>query len=226
MFRVVMFISCLCLLVPELHAQLNADSVAQGVIQVRRPPVKASFTVKIIYDYRTDKKKGRFWESRLRRAQRRYSAWLKDPFPPQPVSVYSQNDTINTKTDSLKRAETKRKNDRPATPFEWEKYLKTVNYTFQWADTIKLDSAVFVYQVDRKGNVEFSPVISAKGSVHQQQLSDAALPAMRRLWLWYPAQRINPKNSRLENVPCKVTVIVYAFDPGREERIPLILNMK
>lgn len=203
------------------------DSLQQeaGTIVVRRPPVKAAYFVRVKCDYsKVAWHKKHFWESRARAYRRSYQAWLKDPFPPQPVSVaHKEGDSIRPAQDSAMMSSYALKKDRPAEPFNYEAFVAAVDYYFTWSDTMKLDSARFEYRVDTKGRVEFKPVPWAAADSSCRVFESQCIPVMRKLWLWYPAQRISNKNSELENIPCTVIVTVYAYDGGRELP-PIIAN--
>jgi hypothetical protein len=210
-----------------LPAQPPADSVTAGVVTVRRPPVKAAYTVKISYDYSSDWNKPRFWENSVKRFRRGYQAWLSNPFPPQPVSVaHNDGDTIRPADDSAAATTYYVRNDRPKEPFNFAAYLQAIGYEFEWSDSMKLDSARFEYFIDKKGRVKFRELPwEAKDSVNYA-FQRKASPVMRKLWLWYPAQKISNRNSKLENIPCRVVVTVYAFDPGREIPFRVLTNNK
>lgn len=218
---IVLLLCCRLFFPATLSAQ---DSLPQGVVTVKRQPVPAAYTTKITYDYSKSRDKKRFWEGRMRTFRRGYQAWLSNPFPPQPVSVaHRPGDSVNVSSDSAMMASYAAHSDRPE-KFDFAKYVEAIGYQFAWTDSVKLDSARFEYVVDAKGRVKFTPLPWAQCDSTTRAFEAQALPVMRKLWLWYPAQRLSNRNSKLENVACTITITVYAFDGGAEVPPPILVK--
>jgi hypothetical protein len=219
----IFFISVLFAVV-ALPAQNANDSVVQGIVVVKRPLVPASYMVKIHIDYSKQWDKKRPWESRVKTFRRGYKAWLSDTFAPQPVSVaHKEGDSINPAADSAAMANYEMKSDRPVA-FDYETYMKTIPHYFQWTDSVRIDSARFDYFIDAKGSVSFTPAPWTQTDSSSRRLESEALPVMRKLWRWYPAQRISNRNSKLENVACQVRITIYAYDATAESPPPILVQ--
>ncbi len=204
--------------------QASPDSVPEGVITVRRPPVPAAFVVKVAYDYSGSWEKRRWWEPRHVAARKDYKAWLSDPFPPAPVSVaHEEGDSISPVSDSARMQEFRAKSDRPEI-FKWGEYASAIPHMFSWTDTMRLDSARFQYVVDKEGRAVCTPAPWNKTDSSSRKLEREAWPVMRTLWLWYPAQRVSNRDGKTKHCPCTVTVTVYAFELNAEKPPPVIVN--
>ncbi|HEU4718600.1 MAG TPA: hypothetical protein VFU15_12235 [Bacteroidia bacterium] len=180
---------------------------------MKRPRVPAAYSLKFKYDYSKEWNRKRFWESRSKTAQRGYKAWLSDPFPPQPVSVrHNEGDSVNALADSTQMESFFKANDRPAGVFPWQEYLATTGYSFAWSDSVKIDSARVQFLVNSDGSVVFTPMPWKTTDSTSRQFEQVVYTLMRKFWIWYPSQQMDNRNSKLRNIPCKVTITIYAVD--------------
>jgi len=189
----------------SVFSQTAPDSVAEEVIVVKKPPVAAAYAFRILYDYTCNQK--------AKTGNRNYFSSGPEFFPPQPVSVYHiVGDSIDADSDSSRAMMYAKKNDRPVA-FDFMAYASTIGYYFSATDSVKLDSASFEYEVDKKGNVNFKPLARAAADSSCRNFESQALPVMRKLWRWYPAEKPDDKNE-IQKVPCFVTITIYAYDPA------------
>ncbi len=211
--------------VSSLSAQ-QQDSVATGVVTVRRPPVPSSYQVKLSYQYSSGRNSGFVFHFFGRHKRDREAMQMaheqNNLYPPQPVTLPKrEEDTINSLQDSSFMILYKRKNDRPAADYDWEAWLDQYEHYFMWSDTAVIDSAVFVYRVNRNGHVEMTPSPVDVKDTSAQRLQRNLIPHMRRLWIWYPGVWIVWEDGKQRQVDCTVTVKVYAIRDESEQRLPL-----
>lgn len=202
------------------------DSVTPGVVTVRRPPVPSSYKVQLSYQYSPGRRfvfpahilgKRRYNREAMKMAHEK-----KNLYPPQPVTLPKKGeDTLNSLQDSSFMILYMRKNDRPAEDYNWEAWLNQYEHYFQWSDTAVIDSAVFIYEVNRNGHVEMRPSPVAVNDTSAQRLQRNLIPHMRRLWIWYPGVWIVREDGKQRQVNCTVTVKVYAIRDESEQRAPL-----
>lgn len=197
----------------SVFAQTN-DSVAQGVIKVRKAPIPSEYQVKLSYSYDT-KQRGSFLHFFGKRKQG--EAWYS---PPDPVALESNlNDSNQTLLDSSFIITFYNKQGNPEGEFSWKEYLSQYNHTFEWDDTSGIDSTVFIYEVNSRGQVKCGALPSEDSSA--MALQKNLLPMMKQLWVWYPAARITHDGRRQKKVTCIVRVQVYAVKLGYGQNLPL-----
>jgi hypothetical protein len=199
------------------------DTLPEGKIYVARPPVKALISLKVVYDYSYKSNSQRFWERRFKKAMRRYKSWLADPVAPEPVTVAADKEG-DAKSDSIKRAINRRKNDRPAF-FNWVQYFEPVNYYYKWTDSARIDSVTYVVDINRKGEMKVVRVLIGADD-GAQELGRKVDPMIRALYLWFPAQQLQERSSKLKSMNCRVTITAYAYDPRYRMMEPLTKKRK
>jgi hypothetical protein len=209
----------------SLSAQ-TSDSVSSGVVKVRRPPVPSSYQVQMSYQYSPARKKNFFTHFIGNRKYNREAMNMandkKNLYPPQPITLAKrEGDTLNSLQDSSFMILYKHKNDRPAEEYNWEAWLNQYEHYFLWSDTSVIDSAVFIYEVNRNGHVEMRASPVAPEDTSALRLQKNLTPHMRRLWIWYPAVWVMREDGRQRQVNCTVTVKVYAIRDGSDKRLPL-----
>ncbi len=202
---------------------ISVDSIPTGIIFVKRPSVPASFISKCAYVFPKEWDKKRPWESRVKTAHRGYQAWLAGPSVPQPVEI--SFDSSHPQIDSVSGVDyVKAERSKFPTIFNWSKFLSTINHDFSWLDTMRVDSAWFQYSVDANGNSICTPLPWNKTDSSSRKLEQEALPLMKTLKFWYPAQHISNRTSKLENLPCVVTVTIYAYENNGESPPSIIVD--
>jgi hypothetical protein len=196
------------------------DTSLVGVIRVKRPPIPASYRATIFYIY-PDVERTREHSVEFTPTAIVFSDSLFDPWEAQPIYVGSNwtNDKdsaflVNKMADGF-----------PQGPFNWEKYLSTMQYGFAWTDSTRSDSARFEFTLDKKGRatVKLLPWETADSSC--RVFEKRSTVHMTRLRQWYPARRLkNKKRQKLRNVACVAVVTLYAYDPmaGRLLPVPVI----
>jgi hypothetical protein len=219
----------LCVLLTFGFSHISAqqqDSVTPGVVMVRRPPVPSSYKVQLSYQYSPGRKfvfpVHIFGKRRYNRQSMQMAHEKKNLYPPQPVTLPKKgDDSLNSIQDSSFMILYKRKNDRPDGEYDWEAWLNQYEHYFLWSDTAVIDSAVFIYEVNRNGHVEMRPVPVAVNDTSAQRLQRNLVPHMRRLWIWYPGVWVIREDGKQRQVNCTVTVKVYAIRDESEQRAPL-----
>jgi hypothetical protein len=186
------------------------DSILPGVIVLKRPTLSALFISKISYSYPKMWQKKRPWESRVKTYQRGYKSWLSDPSAPRPFDTQVKIDSSGVQGDSIRADYVGDKSNQP-TIFDWTKFTEPIVHHFQWNDTIRLDSAQFQYSIDKDGNAVCTLLPWSKTDSSSILLEKEAFPIMNTLKLWYPAQHISNRTSKLENISCTVVVTIYGF---------------
>ncbi|MCK6640156.1 MAG: hypothetical protein L6Q81_08720 [Bacteroidia bacterium] len=227
--RITQLVFTLCVYItftPLLVSAQQQDSVTPGVMKVRRPPVPSSYKVQLSYQYSPGRKLGFashfFGKRKYNREAMQMAHEKQNLYPPQPVTLPKKgDDTLNSLQDSSFMILYKRKNDRPAEDYDWESWLNQYEHYFLWSDTAVIDSAVFIYEVNRNGHVEMRPSPVAVNDTSAQRLQRNLIPHMRRLWIWYPGVWIVREDGKQRQVNCTVTVTVYAIRDESEQRSPL-----
>lgn len=225
--RLFIFIMGICLsLMPSFVSAQPRDSVTPGVVTVRRPPVPSSYKVQLSYQYSPGRKfvfpSHFLGKRRYNRQSMQMAHEKKNLYPPQPVTLPKKgDDSLNSLQDSSFMILYKRKNDRPAGDYDWEAWLNQYEHYFLWSDTSVIDSAVFIYEVNRNGHVEMRPSPVAGNDTSAQRLQRNLIPHMRRLWIWYPGVWVVREDGKQRQVNCTVTVKVYAIRDESEQRDPL-----
>lgn len=196
------------------------DTSLVGIIHVKRPPIPASYRATVFYLYpdaeRTRERSVEFTPTAIV-----FSDSLFDPWEAQPV--YVGTNWSDEKDSALLVG--RMADGFPQGPFNWEKYLSTMQYGFAWSDTTRSDSARFEFTIDRKGRaaVKLLPWETADSSCRVFEKRSAVY--MTRLRQWYPARRLkNRKKQKLRNVACVAVVTLYAYDPmaGRLLPVPVL----
>lgn len=192
------------------------DSVNQGVIKVRRAPVPSDYQVKLDYQYRSDKH-GLFTHF----FQRTDSAAMQFS-PAEPVSrEINLNDTNNELLDSSFMITFYSKQGNAGDGFDWVEWLNQYEHAFAWDDSSGIDSTTFVYSVNSRGHVRYTPGADDKRDSSATALQKGLAPYMRKLWVWYPATTLTDDHRHEKKVNCTVTVTVYAIKKGEGQRMPL-----
>lgn len=191
------------------------DTVRQGIIKVRRPPVPTSYYVKFDYQYHPARRGHLFQFFRPRVDSSKVILT-----PPEPVSVVHRADTVNAGKDSLDMEEFSKKNDRPIDGFTWTEWLNQYEHYMAWDDSAGIDSATFVYTVNTNGFVKFKAGTDDGKDSSSTALQKRLLPYMRKLWVWYPATSMDDAGKRRKNISCTATVKVYAVR-NDEEKLPI-----
>lgn len=111
------------------------------------------------------------------------------------------------------------KQGKPAEEFAWNEYVSQYEHTFEWDDTSGIDSTVFIYEVNSRGQVKCGAIATADSSAMAMQKN--LLPLMKKLWVWYPASGVSEGNRRQKKVSCIVRVQVYAVKLGYGQNLPL-----
>lgn len=194
-------------------AQSN-DSIAQGIIKVRKAPIPSEYHVKLSYSYDT-KQRGPLLHFFGKRKQG--ESWFS---PPDPVTLESNlNDSNQTLLDSSFIITFYNKQGNPEGEFAWKEYLSQYEHTFEWDDTSGIDSTIFLYEVNSRGQVKCGGIASSDSSA--MALQKNLLPLMKKLWVWYPASRISDDGRKQKKVSCIVRVQVYAVKLGYGYNLPL-----
>ncbi len=198
-----------------IHAQ--NDSIETGVMKVRRPPVPSRYFVDLSYSY-SPAKQG-FLGDLFKRRNNGFDGYL----PPEPVTVVNRGeDSTRAIQDSSFMIRFYEKEDRPGEPFAWIEWLNQYEHQFAWNDTAGIDSAVFVYTINPRGQIKlFSLGAEDKKDSSAVALRNGLLPYMRKLWIWYPATTIQGDTGRRRKANCTVTVKVYAIREDHLQRMPL-----
>lgn len=191
------------------------DTMKQGVIKVRRPPVSTDYYLSFDYHYHPARR-GRlfhFFSPRVDSSKVIIT-------PPEPVSVVHRADSVNPGNDSLAMEDFFRKDDRPIDGFTWVEWLNQYEHYMLWDDSAGIDSASFVYIVNTNGFVKFKIGADNGSDSSSTELQKRLTPYMRKLWVWYPATSMDDAGKRRKNVSCTVTVKVYAVRRD-EEKLPI-----
>ncbi len=193
------------------------DSVQQGTIKVRRAPIPSDYYVKFEYTYhRGGANQGFISHWRNRKLEGAVFA------PPDPVTAEPNlNDTNETLLDSSFMITFYNKQGRPAEEFAWIEWMNTYEHLFDWDDTSGIDSTLFIFEVNPRGQVRCVPVAMTKDDSSALALQKNLTPLMKSLWIWYPASTITDDNRRQKKVSCTVVMKVYAVRIGEGQRMPL-----
>jgi hypothetical protein len=198
------------------------DSVQPGVMKVRRPPVPSTYYIDLSYSYSPARQN--FLSHLFKRVNRNKMPLADDNslHPPEPVTIPRRDgDTTNALRDSSFMIRFYEKEDRPASEFAWIDWLDQYEHYFQWNDTAGIDSAVFVYDVNPRGQVKFMPGADNGKDSSSTAMQKKLIPLMRKLWIWYPAVWVVDERGRQKKINCKVTVKIYAVRDDQQERMPL-----
>lgn len=205
-FYVVLLLATVLLSAPiHLIAQ---DSVPQGTIKVRRAPVQSDYFVKLDYAYHPKRSMLSHYIGRKKADDAVYS-------PPEPA-VFDQreNDSSQTLLDSSFMITFYNRMGNPEQEFPWIEMLNQYEHTFAWDDTTGTDSAVFVFEVNARGQVKLRQEPVAPNDTSAARLQKNLLPYMKKLWIWYPAAQVTDDNRRQKKAACTVRVKVYAVKEG------------
>jgi hypothetical protein len=198
----------------SVYAQIK-DSVPQGIIRVRRAPIPSEYHVRLNYSYDT-KQRGpilHFFRPR-QQAEGLYS-------PPDPVTLEQRNlnDSNQTMLDSSFIITFYNKQGKPAEEFAWNEYISQYEHTFEWDDTSGIDSTVFIYEVNTRGQVKCAALPTDDTSAIR--LQKELLTAMKKLWVWYPAARVSDDGRKQKKTSCVVRVEIYAVKVGYGHNLPI-----
>jgi hypothetical protein len=192
------------------------DSVKQGTITVRRAPVPSDYYVKFDYNYHGQQ------HGFLHHLFNREDSSLMAFAPPDPVAADPNvNDTNETLLDSSFMITFYNKQGRPTEEFDWITWLDQYEHTFDWDDSSGIDSTLFIFEVNPRGQVNCVPVAMSKDDSSALVLQKNLIPLMKKLWIWYPASTITDEGKRQKKVSCTVVVKVYAVRIGEGQRLPL-----
>lgn len=198
------------------------DSIAAGVMKVRKPPVPSQYRVEISYAYSPAKQnfvQHLFSSKSKRKFPANNSEYLR---PPEPVSLPKRvEDTTRAMQDSSFIIRFYEKEDRPANEFAWVAYLDQYEHYFQWSDTAGIDSTAFSYFVNTKGQISLNADADYANDSSSNRMKENLLPIMKRLWIWYPALWIVDDRGKQKKVNCNVYVKVYAIREDKLQRMPL-----
>lgn len=210
-----LFLSVRCVIAQE-------DSIATGVLKVRKPPVPSRYYVDISYSY--SPAKSNFVQRLLQSDRKRKLPKDNDAslHPPEPVALPRKVvDSTRALEDSSFMIRFYEKEDRPANEFGWIDWMDQYEHYFQWNDTAGIDSAIFFYSVNTRGQVSVNAGADDAKDSSSTRLKENLLPYMKRLWIWYPAIWIVDDRGKQKKVNCIVTVKVYAVREDKVSRMPL-----
>ena len=202
-----------------LFCQTPTDSIPTGIIKVKRPPIPASYRVSMVCVY--PQLHGRTRISEFSGNQIVFTDSVYNPNAPEPqnLDLYS---TSNVKHDSSFVTERSLINSSSEGPFDWKKYLSSLNYTFAWTDTSRSDSAQYQFTLDKRGKATCKPLPYAKADSTCRVFEDKTKGYATVLTKWFPAQRNKREGStRTKKVACVVIVTFYAYDPNLHRLLPL-----
>lgn len=195
-------LAALILLLPCIGAaQPDTDSLAPGIIVVRRKPMKAMAELRISYSFDRKKVKRRKWQSRTRRFRNEYAAWITDPSRPQPLL-----DSTGSKTE-LKTQEGLYAKIKVPDPVDLNRYVNDrLDYSFRLTDSAKMDSLRLTLLISREG----VPQLLTGTPAGRTAAAGQALAALSGLNRWYPAMAVE-RNGKVEPVPCRMEILVIIF---------------
>lgn len=199
-------------------AQVNPDSIPTGVITVHRPPVKAVYRVQLNVLYEDPKAD----QKRITEISANQIVFSDSGFSmqPQPSVEYLNNDSLNIRVPEEMIANGK---------FNWAYYLNRVPYEFKWTDSTRLDSARFIYNIDKRGNATCNalpwPVMDSSNTALERKV----MQHMTRLRQWSAASQMKTSLhvfKRQKSVACIVLITVYAYDPYAGRLMPIEVTGK
>lgn len=215
-FSAFLFILTLGFFLTSSPLLAQQDTVSQGTIKVRRAPVPSDYYVKFEYNYHGQP------QGFLRRLFNREDSASMRFAPPDPVTAEPNvNDSNETMLDSSFMITFYNKQGRPAEEFDWINWLEQYEHQFDWDDSSGIDSTLFIFEVNPRGQVRYVPVAMTKDDSSALALQKNLTPLMKQLWIWYPASTITDDDRRLKKVSCTVLVKVYAVRVGEGQRLPL-----
>jgi len=215
-FSAILIFSALGFFLPSHSLVAQQDSVKQGTIVVRRAPIPSDYYVKFDYNYHGQRRG--FFHHLFSKEDSSRMAFA----PPDPVTADPNvNDTNETMLDSSFMITFYNKQGRPTEEFAWIDFLNQYEHTFDWDDTSGIDSTLFIFEVNPRGQVRCVPVAMTKDDSSALALQKNLTPLMKRLWIWYPAATITDDGRRQKKVSCTVVVKVYAVRVGEGQRLPL-----
>ncbi len=203
----------------SVFAQAN-DSVAQGVIKVRRSQVPSVYTVKMSYSYGSSSRVLFSWGRKSGKSGGRQE---QDAVysPPDPVRLEPNlNDSNQTLLDSSYIIGYYNARKKPAEEFPWEEWLNQNPHTFEWDDTSGIDSVSFDLEINARGQMRIRSY-AHQGDSSSIALAEKLLPVIKKLWLWYPASMVTNDGSKVKKVSCVVRMKVYAVKLGYGQNLPL-----
>jgi hypothetical protein len=190
----------------------NPDSIPQGVIKVKRPPVIANYRVGLVYLYAESDRHARVTDASANQIV--FSDSTLNPNAPHP---------LNEDLYFVSGTDSGRVGDGPSSlPFDWNKYLSSLKYTFLWTDSTRADSAQYVFTIDKKGNASCKPLPWKNADSTCRVFEDKTKSYATVLKRWFPAQQNKKIGSvKMRKVPCTVIVTIYAYDPNVGRILPV-----
>ncbi|MEO5644015.1 MAG: hypothetical protein ABIQ40_12965 [Bacteroidia bacterium] len=205
-----------------LSAQVIPDSIPAGVISVKRPAIQPAYRVHITMMYpeakRNPKRITEFSSQQIVLSDTIFNPLAPKPSPGYMVPGNDSNHIVLGETFT-------------GAQFNWQSYLSRISFKFAWSDSTKLDSARFIYRIDKNGNAEctFLPWINSDSS--GSEFAGKAATFFLRLKIWSPARRVkrvtsDGKTKKAKKVACMIILTVYAYDPNAGRILPIELMGK
>ncbi|HTL81572.1 MAG TPA: hypothetical protein VL651_07700 [Bacteroidia bacterium] len=202
---------------------LAQDTIVQGVIRVRRPlePAKYHVVVQDVYNYSDQ-------NSHITKISSRVIV-MSDSTP----GVLSAQPYILQSGDSLSGdfstgALTKYLcANYPKDPFDWNAYFSTLDFGFAWNDSIRSDSAQFIFNIDNKGSATAKALPFKNADSTMRAFEDIVGRRMQLSAYWYPARiQTGKKKKPTKNIASTVMITVYAEDAmaGRLKPLKVIVD--
>lgn len=212
---IIFFLLCLAC---NVSAQVNPDSIPPGVITVHRPPVKAVYRVQLNVLYEDPKAD----QKRVTEISANQIVFSDSGFSmqPQPSLEYLNSDSLNIRVPEEMIAKSR---------FDWAYYLTRVPYEFKWADSTRLDSARFIYNIDKRGNATCNALPWPAMDSSNTELEQKVIRHMTKLRQWSAASQMKTSLhffTRRKSVACIVLITIYAYDPYAGRLMPIEVTGK
>lgn len=189
------------------------DSIPQGVIKVKRPPIAAAYRVGLAYIYSESDKRARVTD--VSPDQIVFGDSVVNPNAPHPINydLYFERKTGSDSVTNRNLSEGQ---------FDWSQYLSSMKYTFLWTDSTRCDSAQYIFTIDKKGHATCKPAPWKNADSTGRAFENRTKSYATVLTAWFPAQRNKKIGSvKMRKVPCTVIVTIYAYDPNFGRLLPI-----
>ncbi len=196
------FLFFLCLFTLKVFSQ-SRDSIPAGVIVVHRAPVSASFSVQMTVIYR-DNKSYRKQITEISTQQIVFTDSVRNAFAPVPIREGLNSDN----------------------GFDWIGYISETNYSFAWADSVRSDSARFIFSVDKNGFATCDKIPILHQDSTGEILENVCYYYLGKLSKWQPARKAKRLGGKQEHPNTKrvasfAIITVTAFDANKGKLMPI-----
>lgn len=213
----------LCFPTIHLFGQSKPDSIPTGIIHIKRPPIPASYKVRLNYfETETGQSSSHITEFSAKQIVFGDSGIMFRP--PQPsLSDKNFSDTIFNKAKTTKGFLLLDTTDRYY--FAWERYLNLISWKFAWTDSSRMDSAQYEFTIDKKGKATCKALPWNNSDSTCRAFEKKTIPYLFLLDKWVPARRSKTgflrRERKSKTIPCTVIVTVFAYDENERDLLPI-----